>query len=142
MNNRLKAYTQDSLRTQVAGADPYQLIQMLMAGAIANINYAKGAIQRGELENKAKYLSKSQAIIESLRTSLNLDVGGEVAQNLNDLYLYMVDRLADVSVSSNIEILDEVSGLVQQIKSAWDAIPQANRDEALGQLEPAAASGA
>ena len=65
MNKKLKGYTQDSLRARIAGADPYQLIQMLMAGAMENLNYAKGAIERKDLEKKSVHISKSAAIIES-----------------------------------------------------------------------------
>lgn len=138
MNKKLKGYTQDSLRTRVAGADPYQLIQMLMAGAIERISYAKGAIQRKELEQKSIHLSKASTIVESLRSSLDMSIGGEVSSNLNDLYLYMLDRLSDAAVKNDTEILDEVSSLLKQIKSAWDAIPFSERESALSQMQPEA----
>ena len=141
MNKKLKGYTQGSLRARVAGADPYQLVQMLMGGAIENISYAKGAIQRDDLENKSVYISKALAIIESLRASLEMDVGGSVAENLNDLYLYMTERLADASISKDVSVVDEVSGLLKEIKSAWDAIPMSDRTVAVSQLEQAQASG-
>lgn len=130
MNNKLKGYTQNSLRERVAGADPYQLIQMLMAGALDNLNYAKGAIERKDLEKKGLYISKASNIIESLRTSLNSDVGGEVANNLGQLYLYMNETLADASRNNDVGKLTEVHGLLLQIKSSWDAIPMSAREEA------------
>ncbi len=142
MNKKLKGYTQDSLRARIAGADPYQLIQMLMAGAMENLNYAKGAIERKDLEKKSVHISKSAAIIESLRTSLNLEVGGEVADNLNQLYLYMGETLTDATRTNDVAKLEEVRSLLAQIKSSWDAITPADRDSAMSQLGGSAAVGA
>lgn len=142
MNKKLKGYTQNSLRERVAGADPYQLIQMLMAGALDNLNYAKGAIERKDLEKKGQYISKASNIIESLRASLNPEVGGDVADNLEQLYLYMLDLLADASRNNDIEKISEVHTLLSQIKSSWDAIPVSARQEAEAQSMHSSAVGA
>lgn len=142
MNKKLKGYTQDSLRARVAGADPYQLVQMLMAGALDNMSYAKGAIERKDLEAKAQFLSKATNIIESLRTSLNLEVGGDVGDNLNQLYLYMTAALADASRNNDVSKIVEVRGLLEQIKSSWDAIPAAEREVAQAQMSHPNAVGA
>lgn len=130
MNKKLKGYTQDSLRARVAGADPYQLIQMLMAGALDNLNYAKGAIERKNLEKKGQHISKASNIIESLRMSLNPEIGGDVADNLEQLYLYMLDLLADASRNNDIDKISEAQSLLSQIKSSWDSIPMSARQEA------------
>lgn len=142
MNRKLKGYTRNSLRERVAGADPYQLIQMLMGGALDNLNYAKGAIERKDLEKKGQYISKASNIIESLRASLNPEVGGDVADNLEQLYLYMLDLLADVSRNNDIEKISEVHTLLSQIKSSWDAIPVSAREEAESQSNQASSVGA
>tara|TARA_R100001129_G_scaffold186664_1_gene180107 strand:+ start:6737 stop:7153 length:417 start_codon:yes stop_codon:yes gene_type:complete len=133
MNKKLKGYTQDSLKARVAGADPYQLVQMLMAGALDNLNYAKGAIERKDLEKKAQYISKASNIIESLRTGLNMEVGGEVADNLEQLYLYMLDLLADATRNNDQDKVSEVHNLLEQIKRSWDAIPLLEKEKALEQ---------
>jgi flagellar protein FliS len=142
MNRKLKGYTQNSLRERVAGADPYQLIQMLMAGALDNLNYAKGAIERKDLEKKGLYISKASNIIESLRVSLNTEVGGDVADNLGQLYLYMNESLANASRYNDIQKLAEVHGLLSQIKASWDAIPMSARAEAESQWNRASTVGA
>ena len=84
MNMKLKGYTKGSLETRVAGADPYQLVQMLMAGVLENLNYAKGAIQRKDLEKKSHHLSKAQAIVDSLRYSLDDTAGAEATGNVHE----------------------------------------------------------
>ncbi|MCK7458054.1 flagellar export chaperone FliS [Idiomarina aminovorans] len=137
MNAKLKGYTKGSLETRVAGADPYQLVQMLMAGVLENLNYAKGAIQRKDLEKKSFYLSKAQAIVDSLRYSLDDSAGADAAANLSELYMYMSTRIADASIELDVDIIDEVARLMIDIKSAWDQIPMEQRDVAMNQMQQA-----
>ena len=138
MNAKLKGYTKGSLQTRVAGADPYQLVQMLMAGVLENLNYAKGAIQRKDLEKKSHYLSKAQAIVDSLRYSLDDTAGAEATGNLRELYMYMSTRIADASIDMDIDAIDEVARLMLDIKGAWDQIPADQRDVAMNQMQQAA----
>ncbi|WP_417447668.1 flagellar export chaperone FliS [Idiomarina abyssalis] len=138
MNMKLKGYTKGSLETRVAGADPYQLVQMLMAGVLENLNYAKGAIQRKDLEKKSHYLSKAQAIVDSLRYSLDDSAGAEATGSLRELYMYMSTRIADASIELDVDIIDEVARLMIDIKGAWDQIPADQRDVAMNQMQQAA----
>ncbi|ATD05799.1 MULTISPECIES: flagellar export chaperone FliS [Pseudoalteromonas] len=122
-NARVKNYQREALKTRVAGADRYEIIQMLMAGAVEKMVLAKVSIEKRHLEAKAEHISKASAIIEALRGSLDFEVGGEVTENLYALYSYMLDRLLDASMQNDPAIVDEVSNLLKEIKSAWDAIP-------------------
>ena len=122
-NAKVKNYQREALKTRVAGADRYEIIPMLMAGAIEKMVLAKVAIDKRNLEAKSEHISRASAIIEALRECLDFDVGGEVTENLYALYSYMMDRLLDASVQNDSAIVDEVSNLLKEIKPAWDAIP-------------------
>lgn len=130
-NAKVKNYQREAVKTQIAGADRFEVIQMLMAGAIEKMVLAKVSIEKKNLEAKSEHLSKSSAIIESLRSCLDFEVGGEVTENLYALYSYMLDRLLDASIKNDPSIIDEVSNLLKEIKSAWDAIPYDVRERTL-----------
>jgi len=76
---------------------------------------------RGEVALKGERIGKAISIVEGLRTSLNLEVG-ELSQNLEDLYDYVARRLFEANMQDDAEILDEVAGLLREIKSAWDVV--------------------
>ncbi len=117
-------YKQVGSHTGVESATPHRLIQMLIEGALEKINLAKGYMQRGEISLKGTHVSWAISIIDGLRMSLDKEAGGEIAENLDALYDYMGRRLVEANLYNNTDILNEVSGLLLEIKSAWDAIPE------------------
>ena len=124
LHNAVQQYNQVGVVSSVESASPHRLIQMLMAGALEKIAIAKGYMERQEISQKGSHISWAISIIEGLRASLNLDAGGEIAQNLDDLYDYMTRRLARANVENNTDLLDEVASLLRTIKGAWDDIPE------------------
>ncbi|MFC0118851.1 flagellar export chaperone FliS [Pseudoalteromonas xiamenensis] len=140
-NARVKNYQKEALKTRIAGADRYEIIQMLMAGAVERLVYAKVSIEKKQLEAKAEHISRASAIIEALRGCLDFEVGGEVTENLYALYSYMLDRLVDATIKNDTSYIDEVLGLLKEIKSAWDAIPYEVRKETLSQTNAEAHAG-
>ncbi|KTF19592.1 flagellar export chaperone FliS [Pseudoalteromonas sp. 10-33] len=132
-NAKVKNYQKEALKTRVAGADRYEIIQMLMAGAIEKMVLAKVAIEKKHLEAKSEHISRASAIINALRGCLDFDAGGDVSDNLYSLYTYMSERLLDASIKNDPEIITEVSNLLKEIKSAWDAIPHEVREQTLSE---------
>ena len=120
----LKQYGQVATQAGVAVADPHRLIQMLMEGALEKIATAKGLMARGDVAKKGQQITWAISIIDGLRVSLDKKAGGDIARNLDDLYDYMERRLFQANLENDVSILDEVSSLLRDIKSAWDAIPE------------------
>ena len=118
----INQYQAVSVKSGVEGASPHQLIQMLMAGALDKVSLAKGHMERKNIAAKGEHISWAMSIIAGLQASLDLDKGGELALNLDALYDYMIRRLTEANIHNDTAILDEVSGLMREIKSGWDAI--------------------
>jgi flagellar protein FliS len=119
------AYQSISTHGGVSGADPHRLVLMLMDGALDRMAVARGCLernQRGDVGRKAQLLSQCMRIVAELRGSLNLKDGGELANNLNDLYDYMWRQLLRANADNNVGCLNEVMSLLGEIRSAWIAI--------------------
>ena len=125
--NKLAAYSSAAAHGGVAAADPHKLVVMLMDGAIERIRAAQGCITRGELGEKAQLLQRAIAIVGELQASLDLSAGGQIAANLSELYDYMNRRLLKATVENNVEMLEEVSKLLHEIRGAWISIPAETR---------------
>jgi len=119
----LKEYGKVSVQSGASYASPHRLILMLIDGALEKISSAKGFMQRNDIASKGNYISWAISIIEGLRLSLDSDAGGEVAENLENLYEYMGRRLLEANLNNDEAMLDEVSDLLNTIKSAWLEIP-------------------
>jgi len=122
--NNANKYAAVHNETVVEDASPHKLIQMLMSGFLMRVNAAKGAISRGDFQEKSVQISKAAAIIGGLIDGVDSEKGGDIAANLMSLYDYINARLFEASAQNNSEILDEVQVLMREIKQAWDAIPE------------------
>ena len=141
MNGNIKHYQREALKTRLASADPFEVTQMLMEGALESMKIAKINIQNNDLENKSKFIAKATSIIDSLRLSLNHNVGGELSSNLESLYVYMSDSLLESSINNDIAKIEEVVDLLSDIKAAWDKIPERDRQSAFNQMQNKTAVG-
>ena len=121
-SSNLAAYQSAAAHGGVAASDPHRLIVMLMDGALERIATARGCMQRRETAEKARLINRAVSIVGELRNSLDLRNGGQIAANLAELYEYICRRLLLATSENRIEMLDEVSGLLQEIRSAWLAI--------------------
>jgi len=119
----INAYAKVGLDTSVAAADPHKLILLLYQGALLAISSAKNQMLRKDIAAKGKSISHAILIIdEGLKSSLDKNAGGELAENLSALYEYMNQRLLLANLKNDVAALDEVSSLLSELKGAWEEI--------------------
>ncbi len=105
-----------------ASGDRLQLILRMMDGALDRIVTARGHMRRQEVSAKGEAIGRAIGIIDGLRTSLDKDKGGSIALNLESLYDYMMRRLVEANFRNDERRLDEVAGLLDELRSAWQAL--------------------
>lgn len=119
----LRQYQKIGSQAQTSEASPHRLVQMLMEGGLDRIAQAKGAMSRKDLANKGIFIGKAIAIIGGLREGLDLEnYATDALRNQDNLYHYMMKRLAEANVRNDPKMLDEVAGLLITVKEGWDAI--------------------
>jgi flagellar secretion chaperone FliS len=134
------AYAKVGVETGVATASPHKLVVMLFEGAMISVASGIQHMQAGDTAAKGAAISKAISIIDSgLRASLDKNVGGEVALNLDALYEYMSNRLLIANLKNQPKILEEVYQLLKGLKDAWSAIAPtaANIEQQQTQVAPA-----
>lgn len=121
--NFAKQYSQIGTTTQAEAASPHMLILMLLNGAIDKISAARGFLERGHVEQKGRHIFWAVSIVAGLRSCLDLEKGGEIAENLQRLYDYIERRLMEANTRNDPALLDEVVGLLRTVKEGWEGIP-------------------
>jgi len=124
------AYQQVRSHGSVETADAHGLITMLMDGAIERLIKARGHMLRGEVAAKGELISRCIDIIGELHGSLDPKVETPLVDQLGALYDYMSRRLLHASLHNDPRVLDEVVGLLQQLRTSWAMIPMDSRQPA------------
>lgn len=102
-----------------AAADRLQLISRMLQGALDRITAARGHMVRGEIAAKGEALGRAIRLVDGLHGCLDMERGGGIAANLAALYDYMTRRLIEGNLHNDPRALDEVTGLLEDIRDGW-----------------------
>ena len=107
-------------KTEVMTANRETLLLMLYAGALRFLKSAIAAVERKDIQEKNRLLIKTQEIISELRSTLNFEIGGELAKRLDSLYSFITRRLLQGQMEANIQPLREALGVLETLNEAWE----------------------
>ncbi|MFZ3124529.1 MAG: flagellar export chaperone FliS [Acidovorax sp.] len=117
------AYQRINVETSMHTIDQHQLVALLYEGVLSSIAAARGALARGDVLGKVNAISKALRIIEEgLITALDRVDGGELAQNLGDLYDYCLHRLIRANARNDDAMMLEVMRLIEPVAQGWNEI--------------------
>ncbi len=113
----------------VADASPTRLVQIMFEGVLSHLATARGSMERikddrplNDVIAKGNAMGKAVALIGQLNGTLDMQRGGQIAENLRALYEYMLNRLTLANATNDVRVVAEVAGLVAEVKSGWDQI--------------------
>jgi flagellar protein FliS len=118
MNNAHQSYRQ----TQTQTAAPGELVVMLYRGATRFLASAIEALDARDMQTANNHLLRAQAIISELLETLDLKRGGDIAQNLSNIYQYMNARLVDANLRKDAEPAREIEGLLRELLPSWEQV--------------------
>lgn len=137
-NTGAAQYQSLDIRSRIESATPHRLIQLMMERVLAKIGLAKSQLADGDIAGKGLNIGDAIEIVNGLQASLNYKADAKIAGNFDALYDYMMRRLLEANLNNDAAILDEVAGLMRELKEAWDAI--ADQVEAMEADDAAKAS--
>ncbi|MBQ2872278.1 flagellar export chaperone FliS [bacterium] len=116
---------------QVETASPEKILIMLYNGAINFLKKAKVAFEENNKVEAHNNIIAAEKIILEFMTTLDMDLGGEMAKNLYALYDYLYNRLVESNMKNKPEIIDEVLDHLVKLRDTWNkAIEISNREKA------------
>lgn len=125
MNNNPYAQYQNS---KILTASPAELTLMLYDGAIKFGNIAIQAMREEKPNTEKAHINiiKVQKIIEEFRSTLNWDY--PVAQDFDNVYVYLLQRLLEANVKKDPEIMEEIVGHIRSMRETWAEVMKKNKN--------------
>ena len=134
MNNPYSQYQ----KTQVTTASREKVLLMLYEGAIRFTKHAQAAMKQKKIAEKGKFISKATAILSELMATLDFKAGGQLAVDLENLYVFMIDKLIEGNIKNDVECLVTVEKLLMTLYEAWKDVIENPRADGVPspQLQP------
>lgn len=107
--------------TKVLGADQGRLILMAYDGAIKFLQIAIDRLENKDYIGKGKNIIKAQELIDELLCALNYEAG-EIAFNLRDLYMFMINRLIYAEIKKDKRAIQDVLKILCELQDAWEKV--------------------
>jgi flagellar protein FliS len=124
------AYARVGVESGILSASPHQRIVMLFDGYQTSIRLARLHLQAGNIAEKGHAITKAINIVsQGLRASLDHEQGGEIAEQLDQLYDYIVRLLLRANLSNDEAALITAAELLENIAAAWSTIGSHIKEE-------------
>lgn len=105
----------------VGTADPGTLVVQLLDGALRFLRRAQRAAAAGDQPAVARAVNRAHAIVAELSNSLDREQGGEVAENLNALYTFLLWYLSEGLLKRSPAHIDRAIAILEPIRDGFDA---------------------
>ncbi len=117
---------QEYRKNAVNGASPVRLVIMLYDGSIRFMESGKQAILAKDLQKQNDQLQRAQKIVLELMSSLDMQKGGEIAQNLLGLYTFVIEQLIEANMKDLTGPVDESIKIMSSLRESWVQIESQN----------------
>nr|BFD58415.1 flagellar export chaperone FliS [Bdellovibrio sp. CKG001]BFD61844.1 flagellar export chaperone FliS [Bdellovibrio sp. HM001]BFD65671.1 flagellar export chaperone FliS [Bdellovibrio sp. HAGR004] len=105
--------------TSVQSASREKILLMLYEGAIKFTKLAIKAAEEKKIADRGMNIGRAFDIIMELNNTLDHKVGGEVANQLEQLYMFMMEQYTKANISGSPEPLKENLKLLNTLYDGW-----------------------
>ena len=112
-------YAEDYIQNDVTANDPVELVCLLYAKAIERLNLAQTRLGEGNSAGCSEAIARAMEIVLELIGSLDIEKGGEIAQSLAALYLFVQEQLAEASTEQKAKPIDNAVGVLTTLLEGW-----------------------
>jgi flagellar protein FliS len=117
--------------TSIQSASKEKLLLMLYEGAIRFLKTAIKAAEEKNIAERGWNIGKTFDIIMELNNTLDHKVGGDIAKNLEQLYMYIMEQLTKANISGSPEPLKSALMVLENLYGGWvQAVEKIKKDEA------------
>ncbi len=116
-------------QTSIESASKEKIMLMIYEAAIRNVKLAKKALEEKRIADKGAYLGKAHSIVSELMNSLDHRVGGKISQDLEALYIFIINQITKGNIENNASYFDTATKLLETLHAAWvEAVDAVKKD--------------
>ena len=101
------------------GRSAVELVIMLFEALVRFLEQGKERVEEEDVEGAHTALVKAQRIVMHLLSNVNEDDGGEAAQRLKGLYLFVLEKVVVANFQKSTKEIDEAMQVVQILQETW-----------------------
>lgn len=106
-------------KTSVLSASREQILLMLYEAAIKFTKLAIKSIEEKKIAEKGQNILRAYDIIVELNSTLDHKVGGELAKQLEQLYVYLMDQYTQANLTNKKEPLESCIKVLENLYDGW-----------------------
>jgi flagellar secretion chaperone FliS len=114
----------EEFRSEVTRARPTRVVVMLYDEAIASLGAAIEAMQQNAIEERCNRVNVVTEIVATLHMSLDMENGGEIADQLGQLYRFVLAQLIRINIGSDAAGAAKIIDLLTPLRDAWEEVDQ------------------
>ncbi|KAA3632108.1 MAG: flagellar export chaperone FliS [Calditrichaeota bacterium] len=125
MDGKLKAYqTADTL-----GKSQLDLIIKVYDGAITSLRQTREQFEKEEYNNGRIHLEKANKFVTHLFTTLDMEKGGEIAEQLSKLYAFTINQMNVIDATKDLNAIDENITVLSNLRDGWVDLKTAQQEQ-------------
>lgn len=114
-NYGAKAYHKTAVQT----ASKEKILLLLYEACIRFMKRAQKAMENKNFEEKGIMIGKAQDILNELNNTLDFEVGGDIAKQLEQLYMFLFDHTTEANIENSPEKLENCINIMSTLYDGW-----------------------
>jgi flagellar protein FliS len=104
---------------EIHAASPHKLVVILFEHLVVNLERARIAMERNDIEMRVTSLRRARDIVTELLGTLDFEQGGALANQLADLYQYMLYELVDIGKRGDLYIMRKLVNIATLLRDGF-----------------------
>lgn len=109
-------------QTEVQSRTPLELVVLLYDGGLRFLHQTREAIARGDIAARRDASARALAVVSELQNTLNMEQGGDIARQLDELYAYVNGRILQAAMDNSVAPIDDATRVLSMLRESWAAI--------------------
>ena len=111
---------------EIQSASPERLVVIVFEQLVVNLERARIAMERKDIELRVTSLRRARGLVGELLATLDFEKGGALANQLADLYQFMLYELVDIGQRGDVATMRKLVNIATSLRDGFTAAATAS----------------